>query len=101
MSAGIIVDQVMTTLGTQKGRLSCSEVKGLPESLGFSVKDAKRGGHKVFTHSGLPDFHSASLNCGHGRGPEVKPSYIKNIMNIIDANQKNIIMFLEKSEAIK
>lgn len=78
---------VKQALRDGKGNLRCKEVADLLAQLGFSVRDGKRGGHKVYTHDGLPDFLSSSFNCGHGRNPEIKPAYIQNIIRVIERHE--------------
>ena len=57
-----------------------AHVKYQLERLGFEVRDGSKGGHKVYTHDGLPSFFSASFNCGHGKNPEIKPILTKSLM---------------------
>lgn len=75
---------VKQALWDGKGALRCREVVGLLSQLGFVVRDGKRGSHKIYTHDGLPGFHSSSFNCGHGKNPEIKPAYIQNILRVIE-----------------
>ena len=56
---------VKQELLNRKGNLRCVEVIALLQQLGFEVRDGKRGGHKLYFHDGLPEFHSGSFNCGH------------------------------------
>ena len=69
------------------------------ESLGFEVRDGKRGGHKLFFHDGLPDFRSGSFNCGHGKNPEVKPAYITKIINVLETYDESLRAYLGEEEA--
>jgi hypothetical protein len=87
----------VNTLKKRKTNLACQEIKNLLEQLGFDVRDGKRGGHKVFTHCGLPLFTSSSFNCGHGRNPEVKPAYIVKINRLLTQYEADLIVFLEKN----
>jgi len=82
------------TLRTRKTTMRCQELVELLTRLGFIVRDGRRGGHKIFTHSGLPEFTSASFNCGHGRNPEIKPAYIQNILRIIEAHEDSLKTYL-------
>jgi hypothetical protein len=70
-----------------KGSLRCAEVCALLQQLGFEVRDGRRGGHKVYVHNSIPEFRSGSLNCGHGRNPEIKAAYITQIVRIIDTHE--------------
>lgn len=60
----------------------------LLEGLGFSVKDDKRGGHKVFTHDGIQSFRTGSYNCEHGRNPEIKRPYIPKIRDWLEVKRR-------------
>ena len=77
MSAKLQIQNTINSLQQRKASLCCDDVKSLLVSMGFEVRDAKQGGHKVFVHQGLPSFLSGSFNCGHGKNPEIKPAYIK------------------------
>ncbi len=80
---------------SQAGKsMRCSEAKSLLSQLGFDVRDGKRGGHKVFVHQGLSNFRSGSLNCDHGKNPEIKSPYIKKIIKIIDQYEAGLIELL-------
>jgi hypothetical protein len=70
-------------------------VEGLLEQLGFSVRDGKRGGHKIFTHIGLPLFTSGGFNCGHGKNPEIKPAYIVKVICVLEQYEADLLVFLE------
>lgn len=77
------VEEVLLILQQRKTSLCCEEVKNLLQSLGFIVRDGKRGGHKIFIHPNLTSFFSGSFDCGHGKNPEIKPAYIKSIIKIL------------------
>ena len=77
------IEKVILILQQRKTSLCCEEVKNLLQSLGFIVRDGKKGGHKIFVHPSLTDFRSGSFNCGHGKSPEIKPSYISGIIKIL------------------
>ena len=79
-----------------KGKLRCSEVVEILEGLGFEVRDGRRGGHQVVFHLDLPNFHSASFNCGHGKNPEIKPSYVTNLLRILDLHEAAILAYLNE-----
>ena len=61
-----------------------------------TVETSKQGGHKIYVHDGLPEFKSASYNCGHGRNPEIKPAYIRNVLRILRQHEAEIVNYLEK-----
>ena len=77
--------------------MRCDKAKALLTQLGFNVRDGKRGGHKIFTHPGVPEFRSGSLNCDHGKNPEIKKPYINKIIRILDIYEADLIAFLDKS----
>jgi hypothetical protein len=79
-------DNFQSVLSLFQGRstLRCNDVVRALESLGFEVRDGSKGGHKVFIHAGLNDFHAGSFNCDHGRNPQIKPAYIKKIRNLLE-----------------
>ncbi len=77
------VEEVILILQQRKTSLCCDNVKNLLQSLGFIVRDGKKGGHKIFVHPNLTGFFSGSFDCGHGKNPEIKPGYIKAIIKIL------------------
>lgn len=78
------VNAVITTLKQKKTSTRCNDLKQALESLGFEVRDGKRGGHKVFTHPDLHEFESGSFNCDHGKNPQIKPIYVQNIIKVLE-----------------
>src|SRR5690625_5480057 len=66
------------TLRTRKTTMRCQELVELLTRLGFIVRDGRRGGHKIFTHSGLPEFTSASFNCGSPERSEEHTSELQS-----------------------
>lgn len=77
------VEEIVLILQQRKTNLCCEDVKNLLQSLGFIVRDGKKGGHKIFIHPDLTDFRSGSFNCGHGKNPEIKPGYIMGVVKIL------------------
>ena len=63
--------------------IRCNDMIRLLKRLGFSVRDGKKAGHKVITHPTLVNFTSASITCGHGRNPQVKPIYVARIRQLL------------------
>ncbi|MGI0153613.1 MULTISPECIES: type II toxin-antitoxin system HicA family toxin [Pseudidiomarina] len=74
--------------------LRCKEVIAALETLGFEVRDGKRGGHKVYVHDGLNDFHSSAFNCDHGKNPQIKPAYIKKIVKVLKQYEQELLELL-------
>lgn len=86
--------QAVEALESSKASMRCSELTDLLTSLGFEVRDGKRGGHKVFVHDGLPAFHSSSYDCNHGRNPQIKRPYILKILRILREHETDLKSFL-------
>ena len=76
--------------------VKCSELRLHLEELGYRIRDGKRAGHKIVTHSGLKDFYSTSYNCGHGKNPQIKPGYIKNILKTIKFHEQALNDYLNE-----
>lgn len=93
------------TIGAAKRRLQqgtprCAEVVRILESLGFTVKDRKKAGHKVFNHDGLENFFGSNFDCGHGRNPEVKKAYLKKILKVIDEYEDDLKVLLGEGDNV-
>ncbi|GFO72829.1 toxin [Bathymodiolus japonicus methanotrophic gill symbiont] len=73
-----------------------AEAKALLRKLDFELKDGRRGGHKVYTHPHIASFTSGSLNCDHGRNPEIKKPYIKKIIKVLEKYKNELVKYLEK-----
>lgn len=52
--------------------------------LGFRVRDCGGGNHKAFSHPNLPGFFGGNYNCGHGKNPQLKPTYVRRIIRILE-----------------
>lgn len=89
-----ILEEVVAELSAGKKSIRCDELAEQLNRLGFEVREGKSGGHRVFVHGGLPSFKSGSYNCGHGRNPEIKPAYIKNVLRILCQYQAEILEYL-------
>jgi hypothetical protein len=74
--------------------MRCAEVTKLLTGLFFAVRDGKKGGHKLYSHPGLSGFPGSSFNCGHGKNPEIKRSYIRNILSIITEYEDQLKEYL-------
>jgi hypothetical protein len=92
MSGKIKVENVIKELQGAGASMRCSEMKAHLGSLGFTVRDGKKAGHKVFFHDELEGFRSSSYTCNHGKNPELKRPYIINVI-------KTLIMY--KAELIE
>lgn len=91
-------DSAIKTLEGRIGHLRCDEVRDLLLDLKFQVKDGANGKHRVVTHSGLSkvaEFRSTSYDCGHGRNPEIKRPYIKNLVKVLEMYKEYLDELLE------
>jgi len=78
----------------RRGGLRCSQLIDILGKLGFQVRDCSQGGHKVYKHTGIPDFHGSDFNCGHRSTADVKPVYIRKILRIVEQYEDEIRAFL-------
>lgn len=74
--------------------MRCAELTKILEKLGFTVRNGKRGGHRLFTHLGLPGFLGGSFDCGHGNNDEVKRFYVRSVRNILQEYDSQIKEYL-------
>lgn len=75
--------------------LRCDDVVKLLSGLGFQIKGGRRKpGHKIVTHPGIKSFTTASFNCGHGKNPEIKPPYIKNMIKVLTDYEAELVDYL-------
>lgn len=95
MDARIQFQSALRDLEQKKASSCCRDLIQLLERLGFEVRDGKRGGHKLFFHSGIAEFRSGSFNCGHGKNPEVKPAYVTKLTRVLRQYEDEIVSFLE------
>ena len=91
----IVYTNVVTTLKSAGSAMRCKEVKALLVELGFSVRDGNKGGHKVYTHQHIQSFKSGGFNCDHGKNPEIKRPYIKNIIKVLEKYEQELVDYLE------
>ncbi len=76
----------------------CNDLVKLLEGLGFVVRDGKRGGHKLYHHKALANFFGSGFNCGHGKNPEIKPVYVRNVRKVIEEYKVEIQDYLERAK---
>lgn len=74
--------------------MRCRDLGALLASLGFEIRDGKKGGHKLFFHDELPEFHSGSYNCDHGKNPQIKRPYITKVIRILEVHETDLRKFL-------
>lgn len=94
MSGKVTYKEVVNILSEARKSMRCTELTKQLVRLGFEVRDGGRGGHKLYFHDGLPEFYSASFNCGHGKNPEIKPAYIRKVLKVLEQYKQELIEFL-------
>jgi len=75
--------------------MRCRDLVDILDGLGFEVRDGKKQGHKILFHAGIRGFFSASFTCGHGRNPEIKPAYVRQVRKLLLRYESEILGFLE------
>lgn len=98
MSAESKLNDVIAALEGAIASTRCQELIGQLESLGFEVRDGKSVGHKLIFHAGIPSFHSASFNCGHGKNPEVKRAYVRKLVRLLKQYEKELIEHIKQGD---
>jgi len=64
--------------------VKCRDFTKLLGEFGFDIRDGKRGGHKIVTHPDITSWLGSDYNCGHSKGDDVKPVYIKEFLKIVN-----------------
>ncbi|WP_089725428.1 type II toxin-antitoxin system HicA family toxin [Candidatus Thiosymbion oneisti] len=85
----------LDTLESAKAAMRCRDMVDLLDGLGFEVRDGRKQGHKIVFHENIAGFFSASFTCGHGRNPEIKPAYVKQIRKLLLRYKSELLSFLE------
>ena len=93
-----LLGQAIERLDTAGAAMRCADVVRLLENLGFTVRDGRLGGHKVVVHPHIANFTSASFNCDHGRNPEIKRPYIRNLLKLLRQYEVELTRYLEKND---
>jgi len=91
-------DAAYSRLKGSAGNLRCSDVRDILKDLGFTVRDGKKGGHKTFRHSSIPNFFGGNFDCGHGRDSEVLKIYIANIIVVLEKYENEIKSYIQKNK---
>ena len=81
------------------GQIRCSTLVKVLTDLGFVV-DGRRSGHKVYDHHAIQDFHGSNFDCGHGKNPHVKKCYIRNVLKIINAHERDLKKYLGEPDEL-
>lgn len=91
------VSQAIARLNASKNSFRCADLVALLESLHFEVRAGSNGQHKIYVHSGLaPDFKSSSFDCGHGKDPQIRSCYIRNVIRVLEQNKQKLQACLAK-----
>jgi len=85
---------VIEDLKSASSSICCENLHSLLTKLGFEVRNGKKQGHKIVTHDGIDSFYSASYTCGHGKNPEIKSAYIKDIIKLLSRYESELIRYL-------
>ena len=84
------VQETIQYLESNRTNLKCTDLRKVLEGLGFKIKDG-RSGHRSFKHPQIREFHGSNYDCGHGRNPTVKRSYIRKIVNVLKLWEQDIL----------
>ncbi|WP_330472093.1 hypothetical protein [Vibrio harveyi] len=87
--------EILEDLKRRKKAVSCDGKTGLlmyMEELGFSWKEGKTAGHKVFVHKALTEassnqFTTHSIDCGHAPKRPMKFSYVVQTIRMVEKYQ--------------
>lgn len=96
------VREIIEDLRQRKKSVSCKGKAGLlcyMEELGFSCKDGKTPGHKVFVHRALTiassnEFRTHSIDCGHAPNRPMKFSYVVKTISMVEKYQLELDEYL-------
>ena len=83
MGEGDSIERVIAELRAARAKTSCGEMARLLKSLGFTVVDRKKPGHKAYFHQGLKNFRGSNYTCGHGKNPDLKTVYVTNVIRVL------------------
>lgn len=93
MSASLY-DKVCTELEQRVASMRCNDLKKLLESLGFIVRDGRRGGHKVCSHPELSTVSPfTTLGFDGGRNP-ILSSYVREVLKTLRIYESEIRQIL-------
>jgi len=76
---------VIVELRAAGANMACKRLIALMESLGFEVERRGSANHYVVSHPKLSEFSGANFACQHGRAPQVLPSYVRNMRQVVES----------------
>ena len=76
----VILDAALASGGQN---LRDGDIRSMLEGLGFNVRAGSKAGHCTFSHSGLVGFPGGNYCGGHGKRPQVKICYIRNVRRVL------------------
>lgn len=91
-------ERVIAELTAARANTSCSGMARLLKSLGFSIRDGKKQGHRIYVHDGLPGFYSDSYTCGHGRNPTIDRVYVSKVINVLKRHERELTEYLRRNQ---
>jgi len=94
----VTIDQALDQLTANKRSMKCSTLESILASLGFKVRRGSRGGHRVYTHPHIKEFHGNGFDGGHGADSQVKQSYVLGVIRVIKLYKTELEKFMEKLE---
>lgn len=91
------VGPVIADLRSRKAGVRCGEMRTILEGFGFTIKEGKAPGHKVFFHNYLKEFTSSSYNCGHGKDSIIKTPYVVKVIRVL-SDYQDLLDKLERNK---
>lgn len=89
-----LYDAVCTELDQRVASMRCADLKKLLESLGFNVRDGRRGGHKICTHPALSSVSPfTTFSFDGGRNP-ILSSYVREVLKTLRIYESEIRQIL-------
>jgi hypothetical protein len=83
-----VLDTLRQVVAAGGQNLECDAFLRYLEELEFIVRKTSRG-HYVYSHKGLPGFRGGDFCCEHGRHPNIKRSYIRDFVEILESNEES------------
>jgi hypothetical protein len=103
------VQSIIEDLTARKRSISCNGKTGLllfMKELGFTWKDGKTDGHKVFVHPELNElskgqFTTHSIDCGHAPKKPMKFPYVLKTINLFKKYEVELSSYLKDRGKLK